>query len=41
MRNFIFQDSCLEVPDRPGLGFTLNHDAVEEYLVNRYECKPE
>lgn len=38
---FIFQDSCLEVPARPGLGFTLNHDAVEKYLVNRYECKPE
>ena len=38
---FIFQDRCLEVPDRPGLGFILNHGAVEKYLVNRYECKPE
>ena len=38
---FIFEEGCLEVPDRPGLGFTLNHEAAEKYLVSRFECKRE
>ena len=33
---FGFEDGCLLVPDRPGLGFTLDHDAVARYLVNRH-----
>ena len=30
---FPFEDSCFLVPDRPGLGYTLNHDAVNKYLI--------
>lgn len=33
---FEFVDGALVVPDRPGLGFTLDRDAVEGYLVNRF-----
>ena len=32
--DFPFKDGCFLVPDRPGLGYTLNHDAVNKYLVN-------
>ena len=31
--DFPFEDGCFLVPDRPGLGYTLNHDAVKKYLV--------
>ena len=30
---FDLEDGCYPVPDRPGLGFTLNHDAVKKYLL--------
>ena len=30
---FEFVDGSLQVPDRPGLGFTLDLGAVKEYLV--------
>ena len=33
---FELVDGALVVPDRPGLGFTLDRDAVSRYLVNRY-----
>ncbi|MBT7594114.1 MAG: hypothetical protein HN559_04360 [Gemmatimonadetes bacterium] len=33
---FEFEDSALLVPDRPGLGFTLDPDAINNYLVNRF-----
>lgn len=33
---FEFVDGALVVPDRPGLGFSLDHDAVRTYLINRY-----
>jgi glucarate dehydratase len=33
---FEFVDGALVVPDRPGLGFTLDRDAVGRYLVSRY-----
>lgn len=32
---FEFEDGELLLPDRPGLGFTLDLDAVNHYLVNR------
>ena len=32
---FPFDDGCFLVPDRPGLGYTLNHDAVKKYLVTK------
>lgn len=38
---FEFVDGALVVPDRPGLGFTLDHDAVGRYLVNRHVVEPE
>jgi len=31
--DFPFEDGCFLVPDQPGLGYTLNHDAVKKYLV--------
>jgi len=31
--DFPFEAGCFLVPDRPGLGYTLNHDAVKKYLV--------
>ena len=31
--DFPLEDGCFLVPDRPGLGYTLNHDAVKRYLV--------
>ena len=34
---FPFADGAFEVPDRPGLGFTLDHDAVKQYLVSERE----
>ena len=30
---FPFEDGCFAVPDRPGLGYRLNPDAVRKYLV--------
>ncbi len=38
---FGFEDGALLVPDRPGLGFTLDLDAVNRYLVNRYVLEAE
>jgi len=32
---FQLEDSSYAVPDRPGLGYTLNHDAVGKYLVRK------
>lgn len=32
---FPFEDGCFRVPDRPGLGVTLNREAVERYLVRQ------
>lgn len=29
----VLREGSYPVPDRPGLGFTLNHDAVKRYLV--------
>jgi galactonate dehydratase len=31
--DFPFVDGCFLVPDRPGLGYTLDHEAVKKYLV--------
>lgn len=31
---FPFEKGCFAVPDRPGLGYTLDHDAVAQYLVS-------
>lgn len=31
--DFPFEDGCFIVPDRPGLGYTLNHDAVGRYQL--------
>jgi L-alanine-DL-glutamate epimerase-like enolase superfamily enzyme len=31
--DFLFEDGCFLVPDRPGLGYTLNHAAVKKFLV--------
>ncbi len=33
--DFPFEDGCFLVPDRPGLGYTLNHTAVKKYLVEK------
>ncbi len=33
---FEFEGGALLVPDRPGLGFTLDLDAANRYLLNRY-----
>jgi L-alanine-DL-glutamate epimerase-like enolase superfamily enzyme len=38
---FEFVDGALVVPDRPGLGFTLDPEAVARYLVNRYVYESE
>lgn len=32
---FPFEDGSLTIPDGPGLGFTLNHDAVKTYLISQ------
>ncbi len=32
---FVLEDGSYAVPDRPGLGYTLNHDAVKKYLVRK------
>jgi galactonate dehydratase len=32
---FRLEDGSYAVPDRPGLGYTLNHDAVKKYLVRK------
>jgi len=32
---FPFADGAFAVPDRPGLGYTLNHNAVNRYLVRK------
>ena len=32
---FRLEESAYAVPDRPGLGYTLNHDAVSKYLVRK------
>lgn len=37
---FEFEDGALVVPDRPGLGFTLDMQAVDRYLVNRLVIEP-
>ena len=31
---FKYEDGCLEVPDRPGLGVVLNEDKIEKYRIN-------
>ncbi len=31
--DFPFENGCFVVPNHPGLGYTLNHDAVKKYLV--------
>jgi len=31
--DFPFVDGAFLVPDRPGLGYTLDHDAVAKYLA--------
>ena len=33
--DFPFEDGGFLVPDRPGLGYTLNHDAIKKYLVTK------
>ena len=33
--DFPFEDGSFLAPDRPGLGYTLNHDAVAHYLVSK------
>ena len=33
--DFPFAEGLFEVPDRPGLGYTLNHDAVARYQVRK------
>ena len=33
--DFPFVDGAFMVPDRPGLGYTLNRDAVNKYLVEK------
>lgn len=33
VESFEFENGCFRVPDRPGLGFTLNHDAVSSYTI--------
>ncbi len=32
---FPFAEGYYEVPDRPGLGYTLNHDAAGRYLIEK------
>ena len=34
--DFPFENGAFLTPDRPGLGFTLNHKAVEKYLVSEH-----
>ncbi|MFP6647420.1 MAG: enolase C-terminal domain-like protein [Candidatus Latescibacterota bacterium] len=38
---FELEGGALLVPDRPGLGFTLDHDAVNRYLINRHILEAE
>lgn len=33
---FPFENGCFLVPDRPGLGYTLNHEAVNRYLISKH-----
>jgi galactonate dehydratase len=33
--DFPFVDGCFLIPDRPGLGYTLDHEAVKHYLVKK------
>jgi L-alanine-DL-glutamate epimerase-like enolase superfamily enzyme len=33
--DFPFENGSLLIPDRPGLGYTLNHEAVKKYLVSQ------
>ena len=35
VESFEFENGCFRVPDRPGLGFTLNHDAVSSYTIEK------
>jgi galactonate dehydratase len=37
---FEFAEGCFRVPDRPGLGFTLNRQAVKKYLVEEKVFEP-
>ncbi len=37
---FEFTNGALRVPDRPGLGFTLNRDAAQRYLVREKVFQP-
>ncbi|PWH14864.1 MAG: o-succinylbenzoate synthase [Anaerolineae bacterium] len=32
-------DSTIDVPDQPGLGVTLNHQAVKKYQMNAFSCR--
>lgn len=34
--DFPFENGCFLVPDRPGLGYTLNHEATKKYLVQEH-----
>jgi L-alanine-DL-glutamate epimerase-like enolase superfamily enzyme len=38
--DFPFEDGSFLVPDRPGLGYTLNHKAVRKYLVEEKIFEP-
>jgi L-alanine-DL-glutamate epimerase-like enolase superfamily enzyme len=38
--DFPFEDGSFLVPDRPGLGYTLNHEAVRKYLVEEKIFEP-
>ena len=34
--DFPFENGCFLVPDRPGLGYTLNHESTKQYLIQKY-----
>ena len=34
--DFPFENGCFLVPDRPGLGYTLNHEATKQYLIQKH-----
>ena len=34
--DFPFENGCFLVPDRPGLGYTLNHEATKAYLIQEH-----
>ena len=38
--DFPFEDGAFLVTDRPGLGYTLNHEAVKQYLVSEETFEP-